>query len=424
MRPFDYARQHLTAFLDEVQHLSTCDFPYPECGEAVERLRQHFSRVLEAHDKIDPAKSLQEAVRKACVDAIDNVYEYLPVLGFLHRSKDVRNPFEVFGPLLRIAVSILEPKPEWKHRKTKLIISSQWRYSPFISLQYGCLRDFLLIGLPAHMPDNPLLLPVTGHELGHALWDQLPLRGNYWKRIRNETKRMLRRDHWKREFDKLFRELAGVPVNQLPYQEVLGRSGLWALGQVEETFSDFVALRIFGESYLYTFAYLFSPGLAGYRPPEYPNMRRRARNLETACGEYDVVCEAGYGDTFEDMEELPFDRRNEFLLRFADSMLEELVPILIKDVLQLNQLKRVSMFSGEQKGKVIKDFLDGVPVVDSASLADILNAAWSISENPSLLEKVAHGRLRAKVDRHEVLKNLVLKAIEVLEFQQVLGAKR
>src|SRR4051812_25114337 len=38
---------------------------------------------------------------------------------------------------------------------------------PFV---FSELPNFVLIGLPASESDNPLIIPLAGHELGHSVW--------------------------------------------------------------------------------------------------------------------------------------------------------------------------------------------------------------------------------------------------------------
>ena len=56
------------------------------------------------------------------------------------------------------------------NRETRLILSSEWDYSPFMYDQITDLPSFVFIGLPACESANPLLLPLAGHELGHSVW--------------------------------------------------------------------------------------------------------------------------------------------------------------------------------------------------------------------------------------------------------------
>jgi len=68
--------------------------------------------------------------------------------------------------------------------QTKLIVSSEWEFSPFVYRSITGFPGFVLIGLPATESSNPLVIPLAGHELGHSVWERNKLAGYFNSRIR------------------------------------------------------------------------------------------------------------------------------------------------------------------------------------------------------------------------------------------------
>src|SRR5207247_1253486 len=87
--------------------------------------------------------------KQACRLTLDDLFTYLPFLGFILRSTNVRNAFEFLGPFRRLAGEVLEPQVTPDKRETKLLFSSEWDYTPFTYFSVPQLRRYVLIGLPA-----------------------------------------------------------------------------------------------------------------------------------------------------------------------------------------------------------------------------------------------------------------------------------
>ena len=164
-----FAIARLKAFLTEVEQLDECEFPYEHSRVALRRIRDLFQKKLSLLESFD-SKSDPSVLKQQCILSLSALFDYVPLLGFVLRSTNVRNSFEIFGPFLRLSRDLLEPGVERVNQKTRLIISSEWDYSPFVYGEIPDLSNFVLIGLPAPESSNPLLLPLAGHrELGHAL---------------------------------------------------------------------------------------------------------------------------------------------------------------------------------------------------------------------------------------------------------------
>jgi hypothetical protein len=99
------------------------DFPISSGRKALVRLREVFQ---EQERKIDRAKKLSDEKTEKQIANIINVkiYQTLPILGFILRSTNVRNAFELLDPLQHIADSVLQGSPQ-------LLLSCEWDYVPF-----------------------------------------------------------------------------------------------------------------------------------------------------------------------------------------------------------------------------------------------------------------------------------------------------
>src|SRR5438876_11170748 len=129
MRLLSYTQQRLRSFVAEIDRLSESDFPYAHSNSALLELKQYFSDQLTVLGSLDP-NSDPGVVRQHCALILGDFFAYLPLLGFILRSTNVRNAFETFRPLLRLARQVLEPDTVEANRSTKLLISSEWDYSP------------------------------------------------------------------------------------------------------------------------------------------------------------------------------------------------------------------------------------------------------------------------------------------------------
>ena len=158
-----YSKKRVHAFLKQVDFLKGSEFPYNSSKTALDRIERVFKKHLRALERLSD-RSDPYTAKKACTAVLAALFEYLPYLGFILRSTNVRNGFEVYGPLLQLARKVLGSS-------TSLILSSEWDYSPYTFFGIYSLRNFILIGLPAPESANPLLLPLAGHELGHAIWN-------------------------------------------------------------------------------------------------------------------------------------------------------------------------------------------------------------------------------------------------------------
>lgn len=356
-----FARQRIGAVLDEIGRLKDADFPYSDSHDAlkqIERLFNNHSLVLsELNDENDPT-----VIQTARATSLQEVFDHLPLLGFVLRSTNVRNSFEIFGPLLRLAQQILEDN-------TKLILSSEWEYSPHVYIPFPCIPDYVLLGLPACESGNPLLVPLAGHELGHTAWRlreiEKELRPIIEDRIMKQAEQQP--DRYNSAFGSDVTNSLLVTQNLAPAHDL-------AMTQVEETFCDILGVKIFAESYLLAFAYLLSPANR-YRAHEYPSMTDRITNMLKACTQFEFELPDGYASWFSDQATWANDYTAQYLLEIADAARESVVNNLIKRVDEIASSRAIVPRSSSKIEQVLNAFELATPASNIGDLPSILNAA-------------------------------------------------
>jgi hypothetical protein len=346
----EFAIARLESFLEEVKRLDESEFPYEHSRSALKLIQSQFQKRLDRlrtfHSKSDPG-----IVKQECALSLTDLFNYVPVLGFILRSTNVRNSFEVFGPLLRMAGDLLEPGTDKAKRRTRLVLSSEWDFSPFVYREIPHLPGFVLIGLPAPESSNPLLIPLAGHELGHSLWGTKNLGSKIRASVRAAIVSVIQ-SKWK-EFQTVYSPGPGKTLSvsdvttDMFCVQFWEQCMPWAMRQAEESFCDFVGLWLFGESYLNAFAYLLSPNSEGTRSLLYPNTKRRVSNLIDAANRFAYSIPGNYIDNFDDLAEPNLIRSDAFLLTVADEVVEKHLDTLISladSSLSTAGMKRSNLF--------------------------------------------------------------------------------
>jgi len=423
----DYSRKRLREFLEEVKRLRGMEFPYEHSRQALLEIEGVFRQHLEYHEHLDE-KSDPSTVEAACETELTALREYLPFLGLIIRSTNVRNAFEMYRPLLRLTRRIVG-------HKTKLIISSEWEYSPLVYLGITFLPGFVLVGLPAHQSGNPLLIPLAGHELGHAMWSEKILNSlwelAYRRKVEDHILANIQKNHMAR-FQDLFPDVQKPQdlTSDFFGQQTWAPASDWAIQQCQELFCDFVGLRIFGESYLYSLAYLLSPHQLGIRPVFYPNILTRINSLIMAAARYGIDAPVGYEKLFKDLDEPnPMERHKTLLLELADGASSNLVGELISEADSLLSTPDIPARQPEAQKRAIsakvdeiyRDFEFVAPAQKAGNLANILNAGWKAYRTAEFWSNVPQikNQQNPAEFKERVLKELILKSIEVLEFEEI-----
>jgi len=398
----DYAKQRVSSVIKEIDRLRQSEFPYRASRDCLNELKEIFNRRLFALETAPPGSA---SARNECTVSLFNLFVYLPILGFILRSTNARNTFEAYGPLLQLGQRILG-------KGNNLILSSEWDYSPYVYKSIADLPAFTLIGLPASESSNPLLVPLAGHELGHSIWASERTLLKFDEIVKNSVLQ---------EIDKRWSEYSEV----YPYQEKgdmwTGKTAeiphLWAMLQMEEIFCDFVGLRLFAESFLHALTYLMSPRLPGERSLHYPNIVNRVRYLIDASNKFSISVPPDFEFGFM-AEDEPTEPEKKLLISIADTVSSSFVSDLIDDVGEFLREKDVPMRNSDNVLQISKEFYDWVsPTSKSYALVDILNAGWNCMLDKDLWKNVAQVKPE---DRERVLKDIVLKSIEVSEVYELI----
>lgn len=433
------ARSRVQSFLEELARLKEAEFAYEQARDAVDHLAGLFSLRLALLETLD-ARTDPAVVRQQCAQALSALFHAMPLAGFLLRSTNVRNAFELYSPLLRLAQDVLEPNAAPGQRRTRLVVSSEWDYSP-LTLRVPDLPGFVLIGLPAPESANPLLVPLAGHELGHALWAQKNLADAFQPLLK---KHIL--DGIKRRWSDFLKAFPGLTITN-PTELTTDRLALeswqaplwWSVLQAKEVFCDLFGLIVFGTSFLHAFAYLLAPK-SGMRSPEYPDRTRRVKHLVDAAAALTIDVPRKYDALFDD-DSIPASQLSlseSFSVSIADEACDKIVGALRR------QAEAAALRSGVSVGasaltkaakahpnRRAKDMATKreieriagrlrrvVPAERCASLAALMNAAWTVSQDRTLWKD--NPELHKK--RSSVLRELVLKNMEIVEIEAIVSS--
>jgi hypothetical protein len=400
----DHARKRIAAIRAEIERLKQSEFPYTHPRDALDLLEKMFMHQQTVLEKVSPTAPAN-VILNACSTSVYQLFIYVPILGFILRSTNVRNAFEAYAPLLRLTRSILGSN-------TKLIISSEWAYSPHVYQSITELPGFVLIGLPAPESANPLLIPLAGHELGHAMWKSEGLATKFGKQIEDAILKEITEKRWK-EYEDAFPQVKKEHylANDILARPIWLTSYTWALRQVEEIFCDFFGIRLFSEAYLSAFEYLIAPGFPGERTALYPNIERRISHLMAAAKELSVAVEPGFASRFK-AEDEPRETTTKLLVSTADAVSAALVPALIKEIVDIAACKKIPQRDAGKVEEIGAGFSKIIPTAKAFCITDIVNAGWICYLNADLWTKFQQIK---EENRGRVLKDLMLKSLEVSE---------
>lgn len=406
MFTIQYSFKRITSVLEEIDRLKQSEFPYKSSKEALDILERKFKDHQKVLNNIKKSPPTLFVANNACSISLTDIYLYLPILGFILRSTSVRNAFETYGPLLRLSREILGSS-------SKLILSSEWENAPFIYSEISILPNFVLIGLPAQESENPLLIPLSGHELGHSMWIENKIASDYTTIVEDKIITKISTNYW-RKYKNIYPQAKKETLRDLSARSTWILAYEFAIRQTEEIFCDFLGLKIFAESYLFAISYLISPRISGLRSLYYPNTTHRIAYLIEAAKEFNINIPSEFQDSFEDMDE-PNDPTVKLLVELADDTSSSLVNDIIKKIGHISEEKKIPERSHEKVLKSKKNIENLVPISNAKSLTDILNAAWLCFHDENLWKKVPIITLQNK---YRVLNELILKSIEVYEIEQ------
>lgn len=389
------ARRKVTAFLDQIRHLEASDFAHDDAREALEFIREHFNVRL-ASLTLLPAKVQDDLVDGVCWQISTALSRYTEVLGFILRSTNVRNAFEIHFPLKRLVRKIVSPD-------VQLVLSSEWNFVPFTyPMSLDLLPNFVLIGAPATESGNVLTTPLAGHEIGHSVWRTEAIRTKALEAATLAWAAVIAGEQTR--FDRLLNDLAALKLNAERAETHCFSS---VTRQLEEVFSDVLGLYIFGASYLYAYEYFLAPG-STFRDRGYPSGTVRVAILKETAQELGIAFDPHLFDGWQAPPEK--GHIEEEVLFFADEAVSRTVPIVRS--LAIDHLKTCGVAPPDSAAiaRIRANFAAHVPDGEGGTLPEILCAGWEYLRE--------HGGL-ARDDQqpeYDMLNELMLKSIEVSEF--------
>lgn len=405
----DCVKSQVDAFISEIERIEGSEFPYKHSKDCVSETKKLFLAHRDILSQIT-TESNAESVDLACNSALADVRINLDLLGFLLRSTNVRNAFEAYDPLLRMASAALG------HGDTRLVISSEWMFSPFTYVGVPHLPNTVLVGLPATESGNPLLLPLAGHEFGHTAWAVYKLDRDMKKKVEAAIIADMEKnwETFERHFPQTKREDLATDLLARGLWMIAWK---WAKRQCEEYFCDFFGLRLFGESFLHAFAYLLAPFRKGKRMPQYPSLGDRSRALAGAALKLGLPVNPNYAELFGGLPAFTADEERETLfLSLADRVSSALIPELNAKVNDLLNSTPNPPQSEDKIRDILKTFSFRVPAEHAGDIANILAAAWRARLNPKSI-----GLEKLDANSKVMLAEIVWKSIEIAEIEHRLA---
>jgi len=402
----DQTRSKIDALIRTVEGLRELDYPFVDPRNVLNIILDEFAALRADLSTKNPGAD-RETTKTICRRALEAIENYLPVLGFISRSGDLEAPVELHGPLLRLTRQAVQSDAQ-------LVIFSEWNYSPFTFLfPELAKRGVVLVGMPRSESHNALVAPLSGHELGHNIWQKeslaQPFQEAALELILQEMQSNF--DRWKAllQIDKAeqLSDLMGFKYWEHPLT--------WAVRQIEETFCDLIGLLIFREAYIYAFQYLLAPGASLRRAYHYPDLCDRARVLCYAAKRIGVLTPERYEESFE-VSEVEADDLVRQYVQLADKVCTSLVDKLLDRAEELVRQRKLSAYSKVEVAEAKKALARGVPMMGAKGVENILIAAWEL-----LLDEKAPfaGNVPAVKGNEKdlVLNELVLKSFEVFEVE-------
>jgi hypothetical protein len=390
------ARRRLTAFLEQIEDLQTSSFPHPDGEDALFDIKENFLVRLNGLNLPPGADPL--VVDGVCTQTSLAIEKWTPVLGFILRSTNVRNPFELHFPLKRLVRTVIDPS-------AKLLMSSEWDFVPFTyPMTLDLLPNYVLVGGPAPESGNVLITPLAGHEIGHSAWRHYGFKADVETPLAVAINEVLEADPAATKA--LLDELERARFNRADLTQACLRQGL---KQLEEIFCDLFGLYVFGLSYLFAFEYFLAPGGQG-RNETYPSSLERIRFLLEAATALDLKVDEQLFLRWNDSS--PDPGLNSGILDVTDKAVARVVLRVRERAFKLLTDKGVATPDDSAVARVLKAFRRQEPDADGASLPEIITAGWIYIRGAGGLAT------SEEQEQYRMLGELMLKSVEVSEFRR------
>lgn len=391
------ARRRVRAFLDQIADLERADFPHADGREALQLLKREFSTRQRSLDRI-PDSVADAVVDEVCAETSVFLARYTDILGFILRSTNVRNAFEVHFPLKRLVQKVISTD-------AKLVMSSEWNFVPFTwPMNLDVLSDFVLVGGPAPESGNVLIIPLAGHEIGHSAWRHAGVATKIGARLFAAVETAI--DGLPEDRDRIVADLGRADRDISWLQHASFES---ARKQLEEIFCDMFALYVFGPSFAFAYEYFLAPGKS-FRSVTYPSSHNRVNYLLD--GAKTLGLEIKGEELFLNWQDsgTPAGIHGDILL-FADLAVDTLFATVRDLAFEILKQSGVPMCDDAVIQRVETALADGAPDGGGATLAEIVTAGWKLLR--------AKGGLAGDGGQKELimLNELMLKSVEVSEFK-------
>ena len=389
-----FARHRLRSFRSQLSAVAASNFPHLDAKEALEFINAHAelqtSRLL-----IDPAADA-ELIDSICEQVAIFVQRYTRTLGFILRSTNVRNPFELHYHLKGFVRRLIGDE-------ARLILSSEWEFIPFTyPMTLALLPSFALVGLPASESDNVLVTPLAGHEIGHSAWLYHKLGPETEPSFAASIDRCMEALETETQ-----RVIETLRLGEFGKQVIRQHCLSYGMLQLEEIFCDAIGLGSFGTAYLHSYEYFLAPG-GGTRALEYPSDLSRLEYLKVSAAKLGVEFEDSVFDRWQDSVEAA--GTNKDLLTILDTSVREAVDEVIGKAFDLLHSRVVPIPASAHVDRILGAFQRGEPDAEGGSLPEVVSAGWRFVRDRQGLSG------DEEVKDFRTLGDLMLKSVEVTEF--------
>lgn len=382
------ARRRVHAFLGEIRTLEGSEFPHADARDALREIKKRFLELLE-RTRLPPS-ALLRTVDGVCLEISRDIEEYTAILGFLLRSTNVRNAFELHSPLKAMICRIVGDDK-------KLVISSEWDFVPFTyPMSLALLPDFVLVGGPATESANAFLTPLAGHEIGHSAWRFHSVGSRLRKHLASELTKALRASPSTR--GRLRRTLG--PGYDSALMEL-------ALPQLEEVFCDAFGLFIFADSYAHAFEYVMMPG-GLERSLTYPADEDRIRYIREAASWFDLPLAAEFFANWRPSK--PLGGLEQDMLAIVDTVVGSMAQQAFEEASTILTDANIRLPEAASIKRIYGSFQRDIPDALGGSLPEIVSAGWR------RLGELGGLSTRQELARLATLNEVMLKSVEVSEF--------
>lgn len=401
------ARRRIDAFIEQIDVLAASSFPHDDGRAALAAIRKHCKDLQADLDL--PVGVRTDVVDHLCLNLLDKVDKFTAILGFILRSTNVRNPFELHYIVKKLVSRALDGD-------VSLLISSEWTYVPFTyPMSVDQLPDAILIGTPAPESGNPLLIPLAGHEVGHSAWRMYGCSPLYARMANQAVKEEIDRN---KEAGKALLEAA--PLKALDKDRVINQCAGHVMEQLEEIFCDLFGLYLFGYGFIAAFDYLLGPG-GHVRGLDYPSDDQRMAILVEAAGDkvegaLDLRLDAAMAAHWTVAAPSLADKAG---AEIVDAVTRSMVPQVRTDLFARLQSLGINPPQQHVIDNVLQAFERGEPYPERVELGEIVSAGWHRLRALDLAPCRGADEEEKRGNRsksYKVLADLVLKTIEVAEY--------